>query len=204
MKPRRAEPWARAASPAEFPPEGPPELALLGRSNVGKSSLLNRLAGRRELARTSGTPGKTREIRFYRLEGREGPLVLVDLPGYGWARVSKAERASWQRLVEAYLGTRRTLRVAVLLLDVRRDFGPDERGLLDWLEERGVPSLLVCTKVDKLKPMQRARRLRELAEQASLPAERLLATSATRGLGLRELWRALDVAVSGSAPARSR
>jgi GTP-binding protein len=159
---------------------------------VGKSSLLNRLVQRRKLALTSATPGKTRLLHWYRVERGGAELWLVDLPGYGWARVSKRERRTWRPLVEAYLEGRPTLRVAVLLQDLRRDLGEDEALLLEWLAGRGVPTLLVATKVDKLKPMRRAARLRELALRSGLPAQRVIATSAEKGIGIAELWRALD------------
>ena len=114
-----------AAGPEGFPKERVPEVALLGRSNVGKSTLLNALVGRRRLAHTSRTPGKTRLAHFYRVERAGRRLRLVDLPGYGFARVSRDERARWRALVEGYLGARADLRVAVLLVDARRDPGED-------------------------------------------------------------------------------
>jgi len=189
---REAEMVAAAASPDRFPRPSSPELALLGRSNVGKSSLLNRLAGRRALARTSATPGKTRLVHWYRVARARGDTLLVDLPGYGWARVSKAERGRWRVLVEAYLEGRPTLRAAALLQDVRRDLGDDELRLLAWLAERGVAALLVLTKVDKLPRMQRAQRVRALREASGLPAAQVVATSAQTGEGIPELWRAFD------------
>ncbi|MGH7337406.1 MAG: ribosome biogenesis GTP-binding protein YihA/YsxC [Myxococcota bacterium] len=131
-----AELLTSAASVSGFPAPGPPEIAFLGRSNVGKSSLLNALVGRRALARTSGTPGKTRLLNWFRVVRGGRELWLVDLPGYGYAKVAKTERADWKRWIEAYLGSRRTLRLAVLLQDLRRDPGEDERLLLEWLAER--------------------------------------------------------------------
>jgi GTP-binding protein len=204
MKVLRAELAVSAAKANAFPTEGLPEIAFLGRSNVGKSSLLNRLAERHQLARTSRTPGKTRLIHFYRLdlcfdsetkrEHSAAPVrsvLLVDLPGYGYARVAKSERAAWQHLVEGYLEVRPALRVAVLLQDIRRDPQEDESLLLAWLDQRRIPVLLVLTKADKLAPMQRARRVRELGRGVALPADRLITTSAATGLGVAELWSAL-------------
>lgn len=205
MKVLRAELAVTAASPQAFPLDGLPEIAFVGRSNVGKSSLLNRLVERRQLARTSRTPGKTRLLHFYRVDlrlesqvhspadaGTQGKSVLlVDLPGYGYAKVSKAERIAWQRLVEGYLEARPALRASVLLQDIRRDPTDDEQLLLAWLEERRIPALVVLTKADKLAPMQRARRVRELGRVVALPADRLITTSAETGLGIAELWRAL-------------
>ncbi len=187
-----AELAASAARPEDFPRSGLPEVAVLGRSNVGKSSLLNRMVSRRDLARTSSTPGKTRLVHFFEVRRSAGRLLLVDLPGYGWARASKTERRRWKDLVEGYLDGRAVLRVAIVLLDVRRDLSDDEFGLFDWLGERSVPAVLALTKVDKLRPGARARRLRELAEGAPLPAQRPVATSAEKGIGIDELWRVVN------------
>jgi GTP-binding protein len=186
-----AEFLTAAARPAEFPRPGPPEVAFLGRSNVGKSSLINRLVNRKALARTSATPGKTRLLHWYRVTRDGVETWLVDLPGYGFARVSRQERAGWRALVESYLGSRPTLRLAVLLQDLRRDVSEDETLLLAWLAERGVPALVALTKCDKLKPMRRAERVRALTAALALPRERVLATSAESGLGIPELRRAV-------------
>jgi GTP-binding protein len=183
---------AAAAGAGQFPAPGEPEVAFLGRSNVGKSSLLNRLVGRKQLARTSSVPGKTRLVHWYRVETGAGETWLVDLPGYGYARVSRAERERWRPLIESYLEGRPTLRAAVLLQDLRRDWSDDERLLVEWLSERRVPVLVALTKSDKLKPMRRARRARELRQAVGLPAAAVIATSATTGLGIPELWKAID------------
>ena len=181
-----------AAQAADFPAPGPPEVAFLGRSNVGKSSLLNRLVRRKALARTSRTPGKTRLVHWYRAEGPGGELWLVDMPGYGYAKVSKQERRRWQQLAESYLEGRSSLRVAVLLQDLRRDISEDEELLIDWLEARKIPVLVALTKVDKLKPMRRAARVRALRAQLGLPAARVLPTSAEKGFGIADLRRTIE------------
>jgi GTP-binding protein len=192
MKILAAELIASAASPGDFPKTRLPELALLGRSNVGKSSLLNRLAQRRSLARTSTSPGKTRLVHFYRIERPQRSLLLVDLPGYGWARVSKSERAGWKALIEGYLQGRERLRAAVLLQDLRRDWGEDEALLGAWLAERSLPVLLVLTKADKLGAAERARRVRALTAAARVSAGRCIVTSSQTGEGVEALWRAID------------
>ena len=192
MRVLRAEHVTTAAAPDQFPREGVPEIAVLGRSNVGKSSLVNRLVSRKRLARTSRTPGKTRLVQFFRVEREHDELLLVDLPGYGFARVSRSERKSWQVLVESYMEWRDPLRGAVLLQDVRRDLSEDETLLLEWLAERAIPAILAITKVDKLKPGRRAERVRALEAAARLPAGRVVATSAEKGLGVQELWKAID------------
>ena len=196
MKVLSADLVAVAAARDGFPRAGSPEVAFLGRSNVGKSSLLNRLVQRRQLARTSRTPGKTRLVCWYRVERPGRALLLVDLPGYGYAKVSKAERRRWKELVESYLVGRDALRAAVLLQDLRRDLSEDEALLLEWLAERDVPAILALTKVDKLKPMRRAQRMRRLAAAVDLPRERVVATSAETGLGIPDLWRAIDALVT--------
>ncbi len=129
-----------------------PQVAFAGRSNVGKSSLLNALLGRAGLARVSRTPGRTRGIAFFEVEGRH---AFADLPGYGYAKVSREEREVWKDLVEGYFGACRLLRRVYLLVDVRRGPGDDERALADYLAERGISHRWVGTKVDKLTPRER-------------------------------------------------
>ena len=198
MKILRAEWLATAAGTEGFPEPTVPEVTFLGRSNVGKSSLLNALVQRKKLARTSSAPGKTRLIHFFKVERPERETHFVDLPGYGYAKVSKSERKNWQRLIESYLEGRPTLRAAVLLQDLRRDISDDETLLIEWLHERGIPVLLAITKIDKLKPMRRAARLRALKATIDLPAANVIATSSEKRIGLDELWQAIDATlVSG-------
>jgi len=131
-------------------------------------------------------------VHFYRIERPGREILLVDLPGYGWARVSKAERAGWKSLVENYLGARKRLRGAILLQDVRRDWGEDEVLLGAWLAERGVPVLLVLTKADKLGAAERRRRVGSLTAAARVPADRCIVTSSLKGEGIEALWSAID------------
>jgi GTP-binding protein len=194
IKIRSAEMLTAAAQASQFPPPGAAEIAFLGRSNVGKSSLLNRLVARKQLARTSSTPGKTRLVHWYAVERTAGPPVwLVDLPGYGYAKVSKSEREKWKDLIESYLGDRPTLRAAVLLQDLRRKVSEDETLLLEWLAERNVPALLAITKTDKLKPMRRKQAIETLKRSVDLPRGRILPTSAQTSAGIPELWQAIDI-----------
>jgi len=195
MKILRAEWLATAAGPEGFPEPSAPEVAFLGRSNVGKSSLLNALVQRKKLARTSSAPGKTRLIHFFRVERPDRETRFVDLPGYGYAKVSKAERKGWRGLIESYLEGRSSLCAAVLLQDVRRDFSDDEALLVDWLREREIPVLIAITKIDKLKPMRRAARLRELEATIDLPAANVIATSSQSRAGIDELWSAIDAVI---------
>lgn len=189
MKVRAAELHATCARPSQFPTEGLPEIAFLGRSNVGKSSLLNKLVGRKKLARTSGTPGKTRLIHFFRIELEQGPVLLADLPGYGWAKVSRTERDGWRRLAEDYLANREELRLAFVLQDLRRSWSEDESLLLGWLAERSVPGRVVLTKTDKLKLMKRKERIRKLRGEIGDDFGQPITTSAEKRDGLDVIWR---------------
>lgn len=181
-----------AASPAQFPREGLPEVAFLGRSNVGKSSLLNALAGMRGLARVSSTPGRTRTVNFFRV-GRE--LVLADLPGYGYARVPETMRRGWERLVTSYLSGRAPLALCVFLVDARHPDLEADLMLRDYLDHHRLPYLLAATKADKLGRGELSRRMRELATGLGRRALEVLPVSATRGTGVPDLWRAIRAGV---------
>ncbi len=191
MKILSAEIVASAVDASGWPPPDLPEVAVMGRSNVGKSSLLNKLVARRQLARTSGTPGKTRLLHFFEIAQPERRLRLVDLPGYGYAKVSMGERKRWRQMIENYLGSRENLRAALLLQDVRRDPAEDELDLLAWLQQRNLPVVVALTKLDKLKPRERTRRLRELEAALPVQADWRIPTSAKTGAGVQELWRVL-------------
>jgi GTP-binding protein len=166
-----------------------PEVAFAGRSNVGKSSLLNCLVHRKKFARVSNTPGRTREINFFMVNDA---FVFVDLPGYGYARVSKERRAEWRPLIESYLRRSPQLRGIVQLLDVRHDPTNDDRLMLDFLSEIGVPTIVVLTKVDKLTPTERRRQLAELPLRLGVDAEQVIAFSASTGEGRDELAVAIE------------
>ena len=189
MKILDAELIASAPRFDKLPPSGLPEIAFLGRSNVGKSSLLNALARRKKLARTSSTPGKTRELVLFKIRTDRGEIALVDLPGYGWAKVSRKERDSWQRLAEGYLANREELRLAVVLQDVRRNWSEDESLLLQWLEEQGVPGRVVLTKTDKLKLMKRKEAIKRLRKEIGEDFGKPISTSSSKGDGLDVVWR---------------
>jgi len=175
-----------AFRPEQFPPESDAEIAFLGRSNVGKSSLLNALLGADGLARTSSRPGCTQCINFYQVDGG---LRFVDLPGYGFAKVPKEIKSEWKGLIERYLLDRGVLRQAVLILDARRGWMEKDIELRDWLETHGRPLMVVATKIDKLKsPKQRHQSLRALRDGFS---GEILECSATTGRGVREIWQAI-------------
>jgi GTP-binding protein len=164
-----------------------PEVALIGRSNVGKSSLLNALTGRPGLARVSATPGKTTLLNAFRLP----EFYLVDLPGYGFARAGKAARAGYRRLVTRYLRERPALAGVVWLLDVRHPPSTDDREIQELLIESGRPVLAVLTKADKLSRNQQRQRARELALDLELPEDQMQLTSSRLGAGVRELGDAV-------------
>jgi GTP-binding protein len=176
-----------------------PEIAFAGRSNVGKSSLLNRLVRRKAFARVSRTPGRTREINFFRVNQ---DFVLVDLPGYGYARIAKERKREWRPLMERYLAHTRQLRGIVQLLDARRDPSPEDLDMLDFLAELEVPVLFAATKVDKLRPAEVAPRIAELARQIGVDEEQLIPFSALTGRGRDELAEAVSALVHEPAWAR--
>lgn len=181
-----------------------PQIAFSGRSNVGKSSLINRLLGRTrsKVARVSTTPGKTREINFFRvtagLDGSDIDFFLVDLPGYGYARVPDHMRESWRPLVERYLRDNPDLMGIVQLVDARHGPTRDDLQMLEFLAALGAPTLLVLTKVDKLKRSQRARQLPEVAKRLQVPEDQVLTFSATTGEG-RDLLLGAMTSLLGSA-----
>ena len=170
-----------------------PEIAFIGRSNVGKSSLLNALLGRPGLARVSGTPGKTQLLNAFRLP----TFYLIDLPGYGFARADKASRAGFRRLVDGYLRRRETLAGVAWLLDIRHDPSKDDLEFQRLLIESGRNVLVVATKADKLGRVARQDRLRELAAALELPYDQLQLTSSAEGEGIAELGASIIAAAGG-------
>lgn len=171
------------------PVAGLPEIAFAGRSNVGKSSLLNRLIHRKKFARVSNTPGRTREVNFFKVNDA---FVLVDLPGYGYARISKERRAEWKPLIESYLEKSEQLRGIVHLLDARHDPTNDDRQMLDFLSDLGVPTIIVLTKIDKLRPAERKRRTGEISSTLGLDEDQVIPFSAVTGEGRNELAEAMN------------
>jgi GTP-binding protein len=200
---------ASAPAPDLFPRDGFPQIAFMGRSNVGKSSLINRLLGRSGLARTSKTPGRTRAINFFRVNGN---AYFVDLPGYGYARVPRPMREEWRGLVEAYLDGPLGPDLAVVLVDARHDPSPLDRELLDWLRSRSIPTQAVLTKIDKISRGFRTAAARRAAAALDLDdAATPLGVSAVTADGLPALWPVLDDAMAagrrrspGAAPERPR
>ena len=179
-----------AMRPDQFPRDQRPEVAFAGRSNVGKSSLLNKLLNRRGLAKISGTPGKTQTINFFDVNNR---LYFVDLPGYGYAKVPKALKAKWRRVMTNYLVRREPLRLVVHLLDVRHPPTDNDLDMLGLLEEAQKPTLIVATKLDKLKRGQRAPHLRQIRQALDLDEDALVVPfSAVTGEGVRPVWEVIE------------
>ena len=182
-----AELTISAASAKDFPLTALPEIALVGRSNVGKSSLINALLKQR-IARTSAAPGKTRLANYYLIDKS---LYLVDLPGYGYARIAKSRKAEWLPLIEGYLRQATALRGVVQLLDVRHAASSDDLQMLDFLADVGVPTIVALTKIDKLRPHELPVRMRELALQLQLDEEQMIPFSATTNAGRDDLAAAV-------------
>jgi GTP-binding protein len=170
-----------------------PEVAFAGRSNVGKSSLINRLVRRRALARVSKTPGRTREINFFQVNDL---FVFADLPGYGYARIAKTRQADWRPLIEGYLKRSPTLRGVVLLLDIRREPSDDDRQMLDFLAALAHPAIIAITKIDKLGRAERDERLAALGNDLELDPDQIIPFSSVTGEGRDELAAALVALVS--------
>lgn len=169
----------------QLPKDTLPQVALAGRSNVGKSTLLNRLVGQKNLAKVSGTPGKTRSLNFFLVNGA---FYLVDLPGYGFAKVSKSLRAQWGKMIAEYLTKGEQLVGLVLLLDVRREVTDEDVMLLEWLAARQLPVMAVITKTDKVNRDQVTKKVRQIEQELNIPA---IAFSSVTGVGKDELIRSM-------------
>ena len=173
----------------QLPTPDMPEIAFAGRSNVGKSSLINRLIKRKNLVKTSGKPGKTQSLNFFLLDNS---LYLVDLPGYGYAKVSKKMQASWQTLITGYLESRENLKCVIVIVDLRHAMKIVDLQLVDWLRSRGVPFLLVYTKADKLSANQRSKNGAILDAGFGVSTSERLMFSAKTGMGRDSLIQSLD------------
>ena len=174
-----------------------PEIAFSGKSNVGKSSLLNRLVRRKAFARVSRTPGRTREINFFRVNSS---FILADLPGYGYAKISKEKKADWKPLIEGYLRGTPQLAGVVQLLDLRRDPSEDDVAMLDYLAELELPTIVVLTKADKLARTAADARADEIMKSLSLERDQTILFSAVTGLGREELAQAVASLVDAARP----
>ncbi|SFH58445.1 GTP-binding protein [Tindallia magadiensis] len=191
MKIKEASFIGSFVKPEQFPEDIVPEIALAGRSNVGKSSLINTLLGRKKLAKTSGTPGKTRTINFYRINQH---FFLVDLPGYGYAKVSKKERHSWGKMIENYLAERENLREVVLLVDIRHDPSEDDRIMYEWIRNQGYGHLVVATKADKLSKSRQMQQIRRIKTKLAMPEDAtIIPFSSLKKTGMEAVWDLLKI-----------
>lgn len=197
MKIKRVEFAGAIGQVGQAPPGVLPQIAFSGRSNVGKSSLINRLLGRTRthVARVSARPGKTQEINFYEVvastNGREFRFYLVDLPGYGYAKVSKEQRRRWKPLIEGYLSASKELVGVVQLVDARHGPTADDRQMIDFLAQTGVPSLFVLTKADKLSRRDRDLKVPGMIDQIGVDEEQVLLFSSRTGEGREELLESI-------------
>jgi GTP-binding protein len=177
-----------AVTPEQYPLDDLPEVAFAGRSNVGKSSLINKILNRKKLVRTSKTPGRTQLLNFFEINDL---WRFVDLPGYGYAKVPKEVQKRWRPMVENYLTTRVNLRGMVWLLDIRREVSKEDLTLWDWLRTKQLTVIVVITKADKLSKNKRNKQAASIAKSLGMKARELIQFSATSGEGKEEIWKEL-------------
>jgi GTP-binding protein len=190
MKVNQAEFIISAVGPAQYPVDALPEVALAGRSNVGKSSLINRMINRKNLARTSSKPGKTQQLNFYKINS---DLFFVDLPGYGYAQVSKAERQKWGKFIEQYLLEREHLKLLLHVVDLRHPPTKDDQNMYEWLKHNGIPLCVVATKADKISRGQWQKHMKIVRETLGMDkADSLILFSSETGQGKEELWSIIE------------
>ena len=182
---KSAEFVTSAVKPSQYPPAVLPEIAFAGRSNVGKSSLINTLVNRKRLVKTSSTPGRTQLINFFNINEK---FSFVDIPGYGYAKVPASVKKKWGPMIETYITTRKTLKGVVLIMDLRRTPGPEEMNMLDWLNHYDIPSVPVLTKSDKLSKTRQQKQLKEISNTLSADKDNFILFSAKSRQGKDEVW----------------
>lgn len=183
---------------SKLPDTGRPEVAFAGKSNVGKSSLINSLVNRRALARTSAQPGKTQTINFYNINES---IYLVDLPGYGYAKVPQSEKEKWGKMIERYLHTSKVLKAVFLLVDIRHDPSANDKMMYDWVVHNGYNPIIIATKMDKLKRSQIQKNLKAIKTGLNLrPGSIMIPFSAETKQGRDEIWALIDE-LTGQIPA---
>ncbi len=189
MKVNKAEIVISAVQPEQYPIDALPEFALVGRSNVGKSSLINKMIQRKSLARTSSNPGKTQTLNFYLINEM---LYFVDLPGYGYAKVSKTKRAQWAEFIEEYLRVRANLKVVIMITDLRHPPTNNDIAMYDWLKHYNLPVIVIGTKADKI-PKGKWEKHKKITKQTLDidPHDKIIVFSAELGVGKEELWEEL-------------
>lgn len=202
MKVNRSEFVISAVGPSQYPEDALPEIALAGRSNVGKSSLINRMINRKNLARTSSQPGKTQTLNYYRIND---DLFFVDLPGYGYAKVSQEQRKKWGQFIEQYLMNREPLKLLLLLVDSRHEPSKDDVLMYDWVRHIGIPMAVVATKADKLPRSQWQKHVKVVKETLGMPKDDpFFLFSSETGMGKDELWSHIEQAIGYVDPAAAK
>lgn len=195
MKIKSAKFVTSATKPSQYPPADLPEIAFAGRSNVGKSSLINTLVNRKHLVKTSSTPGRTRLINFFNINDNVG---FVDLPGYGYARVPVSVRKKWGPMIETFLSRRDTLKGIVVIMDIRRTPGAEESDLLHWLEHYNIARILVITKTDKLSKNKQIKQVNQIIQTLGIERDEVILFSAKTRLGKDAVWEAILSLLEGS------
>ena len=178
-----------AVKPSQYPPAILPEIAFAGRSNVGKSSLINTLVNRKHLVKISRTPGRTQLINFFNINGA---FSLVDLPGYGYAKVPLAVKKKWGPMIETYLSARKTLQGVVFIMDIRRIPAQEELNFVEWLDQCALPGILILTKMDKLSKTKQAKQQNSIAETLAVKKDDLILFSAKSRQGKDSVWKAIE------------
>lgn len=190
MKVNQAEFIISAVKEEQYPTDGLVEFALAGRSNVGKSSFINKMIGRKNLARTSSKPGKTQTLNFYKINDA---FYFVDVPGYGFARVSKSEREAWGRMIETYLGQREPLKMVLLIVDLRHAPSKDDQLMYEWLKHYDIPTMIVATKADKIPKGKHQKHVKIVKETLQVDKnDTVVLFSSETGLGKEEAWKQLS------------
>ena len=190
MKVNNVEMVISAVRPSQYPEDGLPEFALAGRSNVGKSSFINRMIGRKSMARISSKPGKTQTLNFYKIEEQ---LFFVDVPGYGYAKVSKTEREAWGKMIEQYLTGRSVLKAVVQIVDIRHEPTDDDCMMYDFLKHYNFPTIVIATKADKIKKGNYAKHKKIVKEVLDMdPSDPLILFSSEKGMGIEEAWAEIE------------
>lgn len=190
MKVHNVEMVISAVRPDQYPEDGLPEFALAGRSNVGKSSFINRMIGRKALARISSKPGKTQTLNFYKIEEQ---LFFVDVPGYGYAKVSKTEREAWGKMIERYITGREELKAVVQIVDLRHPPTADDRMMYDFLKHYSIPCIVIATKADKIPKGKWEKHKKVVKETLDMDKnDPLIVFSSEKGIGFEEAWRTIE------------
>ncbi|MDW0118122.1 ribosome biogenesis GTP-binding protein YihA/YsxC [Sporosarcina thermotolerans] len=190
MKVNQVEMIMSAVKPEQYPDDGFPEFALAGRSNVGKSSFINKMIGRKSLARTSSKPGKTQTLNFYKIEEK---LFFVDVPGYGYAKVAKSEREAWGGMIDRYLTGREQLRAVVQIVDLRHPPSKDDCIMYDFLGHYNIPTIIIATKADKIPKGKWEKHKKIIRDELYLRAgDPIIVFSSEKGIGMDEAWREIE------------